>query len=353
MSSETPDLPVRQPRRVLFDELRSLLGRKGPFVTAYLPSATAEERRTSRDAIEAAAEVPDDLRAGLVDLVEGSDDEAAMVAALISFDGESVTRTFPEGPRAPLVEVGHLPRIAPLLEAEQRLLHHMLAIVDSQGLELLTVPRHGDPTIHRVGPAPISQIGRLIADAAKTTGTPLVILSGPDDTIDELHRIVISDVPIETEVRPLDESEGAGVDEVAELVVHEVADKRAKSTVDAVRLWRFEQAHGLAEADAAATIGALADGSARLLLVHDDPDDERQAWFGDDARRLAVDLEHARPIRDGEELLPARISDVLIRSAILQRCPVHVVPKVPESTLPGQMGAVIEPDLSEAMPLDS
>lgn len=88
------------------------------------------------------------------------------------------------------------------------------------------------------------------------------------------------------------------------------------------------------------TMTALSERRCALLLVHDDPADERHAWFGSEPYRIASDMEQATPIDPDEPLLEARLSDVVIRAALVGGFPVHIVPSV-EGTLDDGLGVIL------------
>lgn len=338
-SDASTGLPVRVPMERFFTALRDVLDAPGPYVSFYLTVENDEAVEASLEAVTSASPSGQAATFGrsLIEDVRAADD--AMVVGLLAADGTSFVQRYPEGPAAPLVESGSLPRLAPVIEAEQRLRHHVLAVVSDEGIDVLTFPRHGAATLHRAAPGDDSYAALLIAEAAKQTETPLVLVAAEAERAAELVSRVALDVPIETRVEPVDAD--AGLDEVAERAVQKVASERASEAVQRIRSWKFERSHGLTAGGVLAAIDALRSDDVRLVLVTDDADDQRQAWFGDDPTDVAIDLQNATSL-DGRVgyLRPARLVDVVLRSALLRDIPISVVPNLPDETLMDGIGVV-------------
>ncbi len=355
--------------RRFFGALADILGRPGPFLTCYLPIGDAREVAASRLAVAEAdlsevertfcetllTDFPAEFDASGPDSsgpdssvadAALTDDTAAMVVGVLAGDGVGFSQTYPEGPTSPFIERGHVPRITPLIDAEQRLRHHLLVVVSEDGIDVMTFPRHGAPSMHRASETDRDRQAHLVVESVKATGTRFVLLAGSPAEVDELETLVRGAVPIETIVETVGAAD-LGADAAAWLAdraVVEVATDRARATVETLRTWRFERAHDLGLSDVVDVVQALRSGTARLLLVADDLDDQRQVWIGSDAKDIAIDLEDAQQLEDrAVEFRPVRLVDGLTRSALLQGVPVQIVPAVPDSSLPGGIGAVIDP----------
>ena len=74
------------------------------------------------------------------------------------------------------------------------------------------------------------------------------------------------------------------------------------------------------------TIAALAAGQVATLLVAEDPDDEVDAWFGDDPSRVAVS-EAAGEALGWTALRPGRRREAVVRAAIGTGADVRVIPR--------------------------
>ncbi len=348
-------LPIRRPRTDLTERLRDLLDRPGPFLTVYLDVSPGEPRRTARERLVEAGRGfgPDsapaiDRAAALLDEVGDGD---ALFAAIVDHEGTAVWSGYPDPPRRDLVTIDPLPRLGPLLESEQALCHHLIVTVGNGRVGIVVVPRHGAATEALHEAVDHRSTAALVQIACRASQTRLVILCGADDDLDTLTPMVQVGLDIDTavtEVRTDRVSEAGGsaimpdtdVRAVADAVVRAVADHGARQTVDLLRWWRFHRSHGATEEGVDDSLRALASGRARLVLLHDDPEDRRLAWFGEDGTRLAPDLEHAAPIAPDEGLRQARLPDVVIRGALISGCGIHLVPNV--DVLPDGIGVVLD-----------
>ncbi len=342
-------LPERVPMTEFTGRLRAVVEREGPFLTCYLPVGTFHDLDISRAAI-AASDLPERDRTDIRDLLDEAELRArngqgvdAMVAIVRAADGTTFAEYYPEPIAEALIDVSPLPRLTPVLEAEQRLRHHVLAVISETGLDLMTFPRHGEPTLHSVSETDPDRITHLLAETVKATDTKLVLLAGATDVVSTIRHQLQFDVPIETVVDVLSLHDG-NVDEIGVAAVRLVSNDQAVRTVETLRGWKFERAHGSAPADLVTSIHALRAGNARLLLVNDDMDDQRQVWVGPAATDLAIDLEDASHAIGASDLLAVRMVDGLVRSALLQGVPVQIVPSLPDSTLPGGVGVLVDVD---------
>jgi peptide subunit release factor 1 (eRF1) len=132
---------------------------------------------------------------------------------------------------------------------------------------------------------------------------------------------------------------GTDVDELADEVVKMVATAVAEDSVDLLRTFKQERGqHDLATEGVAATLAALASAQVDTLLVHDDPDDARTAWFGPGPGMVGEDAQTLRDlgVESPEE---GRLVDVAIRAAFTTGAAVRMIPSV-RSVAEG-LGAVL------------
>ena len=113
---------------------------------------------------------------------------------------------------------------------------------------------------------------------------------------------------------------------------------------DAEALWgRFAQERGrgpggLAAEGADATLAALTRSQVEVLLLVDDPDDERGAWFGAALQQVATDRAAVEAM--GESMpVQGRLPDVAVRAALGTSAAVHVVD--PDAGLREGLGALL------------
>ncbi len=337
--------PRRIPRHELRDELRTVLTEPGPYLSVYLnvldhplpPEARVEAALSDLD-------VEEDRHRAIVAAVETeAANDGAMLAAVASASGSVVTATFPDPPGADLVELGTLPRLAPFIEADQSLIHHVIGVIDDSGVSVATVPRQGEPVVESVSGGDMNAAATLIATVARRTDTALVLLCGPSTSLDVIHPAVSRSVPVTCPVARIDSDESNRLDPVGDLasdIVRMTTDQSARKVVEMMRLFRYQASHGAAVDGVVDSLAALADGRGGIVLLHADPADERQAWFGPAFDRIAIDIHDAAPVDATSPLLNARLVDVVLRSAIGQRLPVFVVPALPKDRLADGIGVI-------------
>ena len=337
-------LPVRRPRADYRQQLGSFLEGTGPFLSVYLDVTPGPQRRSARQRLLAALDEQGRLAGLPLDPAQWSaagdalnlvaDDDATLVA-LIDADGRSLVTGYPEPPRCDLVVLDHLPRLGPLLQAEQSLVHHVVAVVDGGALGLATVPRHGEPEHSLLEFTDGATIPPLIQRAARVSQTALVVVCAPETELPWLESQVRAGLPIETSLAavPID---GRDDGDLAADIVVRCATHVAAKTVELIRLWRFHHAHDEAVDGIADAVAAINTGRAGLILVNDDIDDDRRAGFG-----MGPLIEPHPHGTDGTgQLGSARLPDVVIRAGLLTGVPLHVVPSL-DATLADGIGVIL------------
>ena len=167
-----------------------------------------------------------------------------------------------------------------------------------------------------------------MARIAEDVGAELILVTGDTYAVHFMRDHMPH--PHDAKVRLLEEGGGRANDGsegvVSEGVMREVAAAalgKIKKVLD-----EFQEERGQRDRAAdgpQATVEALMMAQVDTLLVHDDPDDDRRAWFGPEPTQLAldrqtlVDLGVAAPAE-------ARLSDVLIRAAVGTGAGVLIVP---------------------------
>ncbi len=353
-------LPRRRPRAEVRRALAELAQGRPPFVSIHLDISQGEQRATAGARLEAARQgldgaTPEQHRV-LDELAVAQDpgDDDACLVALIDADGRALVRTYPVPPRSDVVAVANLPFLGPILQAEQGLTHHLVAVVRHPAqagsgaveVEILAVPRHGDPVATRSAAPDGFALAAVLRDACLASRTRLLVLAAPASDLALLREQVRSHVPVEVEVEavPVD---GLSRDDLSEVVHRITATHTARVTVEMLRLWRFHHSQGEAVTGTADSLAAINTGRAALVLLHDDPADGRQAWFTvDSALAVPAGAPTVTPAPPGGELLAARFSDVAVRSALLRGCPVGIVPTV--ETLDDGIGVVLDDQATAA-----
>lgn len=335
-----------------------MLTEPGPYISAYLNVLDRPLPADMRiDAALSGFDVDAEARARIVEAVTAeAKNEGGMLAVVASATGRVVTATFPDPPIDDVVEQSTVPRLAPFIEADQSLVHHLIAAIDEQGLSLIAYPRHGDPVEESLSGGDLEGAATLIAHVAQRTDTSMVILCGRSQALDQVHPQVVRSVPITCPVTRLDLDPEASTDPMADLaadMVRAVSDRSARRVVEMLRIFRYYAAHGAAVDGVIASVDALRSGHAGILVLNADPDDDRQAWFGPPFERIAIDIEEAAPIDPERPLLNGRLVDVVLRSAVGQHVPVFIVPSLPDDRLADGIGVILKREDAPAVGLDA
>jgi len=113
----------------------------------------------------------------------------------------------------------------------------------------------------------------------------------------------------------------------------------ATETAAVLEKFREEAGEGRRAADGPeATLQALAMSQVGLLLVHEDPDDSRTAWFGPDPGQVGLTSEEVKAM-GVDDPQQARLTDVALRAALGTGADVRVVPSAGGPT--GGLGAIL------------
>lgn len=350
--------PRRVPRSAVRSELRSLIEAPGPYVSLYLDLAASSPADRTEHVLTVLDSLPEvsalqrrAVQAVLECDVGGPDDDVSLLAALVAADGTTVRAAWPDPPKAEIIEITALPRLAPYLEADQMLAHHLVAIIDEGRLDLLAIPRQGEPGSEVLARHDPDEVAAIISQVANDTDTSMVIITGRSPSKEAIADRVRASIPIEVDLLCVpddpDDDPSHHDDNLGDELVHQVADRSARRIVETMRLFRYHQAHSMTVDGIVDTITAVRAGLVSILMMHDDPADERQAWFGPAFNRIAVDFEDAAPIPSDEPLKAGRLIDVLLRSAIGQDIPCLIIPNVPDERLADGIGAILASDAAE------
>lgn len=230
------------------------------------------------------------------------------------------------------------PRVAPLLRWLQQHPAYVLAHVDRGGAALTVVPAGSvegrqltvvgpDDDIRRRHPGggQLSRMRRraedswrhnadVVADAVREeldrVAGDLVLVTGDPRAI-VLMTESLRDAGCRCAIRHLPPGHTAG-DRDRYRRASQAAAAYAADRTAALLMQLTAERKGTAAEGADAVLGILAEGSARLLFVRDDPDDRRLAWFGDNLLCATAD-------RVSGVARPGRLVDVAIRAALLTR----------------------------------
>jgi peptide subunit release factor 1 (eRF1) len=349
----------------------------GPFVTVYLATEPAVEQaaqqselrwKTLRKQLEASG-APEAALEAIDPLVPDAHHQGRTLAVVANATGALLVRQEPEPPARDLGRLASLPSVGPLLEWEQAALTHLVVLADRTGADIVVSTRgddgevqtvdlvsSDDPHLRKSQPGGWSQRryqnraenlwdhnAKAVADQVTALvdehGARLVIVAGDVRALEKLREHLPERVL--GLLREVDGSRAAGtsVDELADEVVKLVSTEVAAETVELLRTFKQERGQqDLATEGTSATLSALAAARVEVLLVHDDPDDARTAWFGPEPGMVA---EQAQTLQDMGVQTPeeGRLVDVAVRAAFTTGAAVRMIPSV-QSVTDG-LGAIL------------
>lgn len=340
----------------------------GPVTSVYLttdgalPQAAAEAAlrwKTLRQHLRNAG--ADESAVAAIDpVVEGAQAVGQCLVALSSPAGLLYTAYLPRLPDRDHGSTGPLPHVVPLLAQTQRLLPHLVVVIDRLGAEMIAV-LPDRPDLHtavtgdelhvtRSAPGGWSQRrfqqraenrweanAREVADAvtrlADATAPRLVVVSGDVRAVQLLRTqlpVRVSDLvhEVQGDYSSLEEA----LSRSQELVAAVADDDTALLLAD----YRRERGSGgLAAAGPDPTLDALHAGQVETLLLDPQALQGRTAWFGPDGHQVGGSQQglQARGVAGPR---PAPLGDVAVRAAVGTAAAVHIVP--PGTLEPGDGG---------------
>jgi hypothetical protein len=358
-------------------DIAAVFDAPGPFVTVYLGTEPAVEHaaqqsglrwKTLRKQLEADG-APEAALEAIDPLVPDAHHEGRTLAVVANATGALLVHHEPEPPTRDFGRLSSLPSVGPLLEWAQGALTHLVVLADRAGADIVVstpggkdevqtvgLPSGDQPHLRKTHPGGWSQRryqtraenlwdrnAKEVAD--QVTGlvdehdVRLVLVAGDVRALEKLRQHLPERVA--GLVREIEggRAPGTDLDELADEVVKLVATTVAEDSVALLRTFKQERGqHDLATDGVAATLAALASAQVDTLLVHDDPDDTRTAWFGPGPGMVAEDSQTLRDLGvDRPE--EGRLVDVAIRAAFTTGASVRIIPSV-QSVADG-LGAVL------------
>jgi Bacterial archaeo-eukaryotic release factor family 2 len=359
-------------------EIARLFEAPGPFLSMYLATESDVENAAQRVALRwknlrgelVDAGVPEGTLEAIDPLVEGSHKAGATLAVIAAADGVVYAGNLPHPPpREWIVRQESLPDVVPLLAWTQSLVPHVAVLTSRAHADLaarvaeepertqgLQVEGDRSPHLSRTAPGGWSQpryqhrsevlwernageVAEVLARMVDRVRPRFVALAG-DVRACELLREQ-SPKRVQELLREVGGELGS-IDEVLGRA-EELARQTAEADTGAL-LEEFEQERGQRDraADGAdATLEALARHQVRVLLLRDDPDDQRTAWFGEAPGQVAARRETL--LAEGVPVpVQGRLADVATRAALGTGAEVRVLGPEADGRGPsGGVGAVL------------
>jgi hypothetical protein len=345
-------------------EIAKLYTTHGPFVSVYLNAPIAVENAAQRLEMT--------WRSARRELADGGVDEVTLDAlepAILDdrTEGNSVvafathgsvlySRRLPEELGRELVLQAPLPYVTPLLSWRQTRVPHVVVLTDRAGAEILAYVDESEPVvseevegshdvIRRVQPGGWSQrryqqraldswegnaaeICEEIERVARGVAAEAILVGGDVHAVRLIQEHLPE--PLKPLVTVLERGGGRAADGGAEFTAADIMDKLAEVALARLQVvldeFQEERGQGDRATDGIArTVEALRKAQVGTLLLHDDPDDTRTLWFGDDPSLVALRRDELTGL-GVERPEEGRLADVLVRAAVGTGAEVVVVP---------------------------
>ncbi|MDQ3946082.1 MAG: hypothetical protein M3357_13210 [Actinomycetota bacterium] len=353
-------------------ELAGLLGASGPFVTVYLNTEPAVENAAQRNELrwndlrqqlEEQGAPPAALEA-IDPLVPAAHTEGRTLVVVAGAGGLLLARHEPEPVAADLGRVAALPSLGPLLEWTQAAVPHVIVLADRVGADLVGVGGGGEDVLASVGPSNghdprirkskpggwsqrryqdraevaweerAGEVAERVAAMVDDLDARLVVVAGDVRAVQLLREELPAEVAALVQEVDGSRAVDGGVDQLAEDVVRLTATVAAADTTECLRRWKEETGREAAGVEGTGPVmAALRESRVDVLLVHDDPADQRAGWFLREAGMPAEGPAVLGELNVGEEPESARLVDVAIFAALRTGAGVRIVPSVPQDGL--------------------
>ena len=356
-------------------DLARLTSVEGPFLSLYLPLEPEVERASQKSQAtwKAARQGLEELGvpAAPLDAIDGlvpdAHQQGRCLAVIANGSGVLHVEHGPEAPPTTRFTWAPLPSLGPILEWRQLQPPHLLVLVDRTGADLVAFAGEesldrreagtvDDDPIRKVKPGGWSQrryqeraentwehnaeaVVDELSRMAKQFDARLIVAAGDVRALELLE----GDLPKELAERFTVVSGGraAGTDKEATL---EEARRQVEILVDQETgrvLDRFREEVGqrdLAVKGTDNTLEALSKAQVDTLLVHDDPEDDRPAFFTSEPIPVAATESRLEEL-GVEPRTEGRLIDVVVRAALGTGATVRVIPS--ESGVADNVGALL------------
>jgi hypothetical protein len=345
---------------------------EGQYATVYLTTDAAVENAAQRNETRwkgvrralADAGAPDDVLGDIDPLIADAHHEGATLAVVANAARGIVTVDHLQSPpRGDAYRWAPLPWVGPIIEARQSAVPHIMVTADRKGADIVVV-RPGRPDVEReaggnVDPLAKSapggwsqrryqqraensweenagEVASELTNLVERSGARLVTATGDVRALQFLREHLPDHIDALLELVEGDTSElAASTVRLVDTIV--AADTRAL-------IQKFKEERGQTDRAAdgvAATVSALNSAQVDVLLVHDDPDDDRSLWFGDDPVTPIPIATSPTDLKDlgVDSPTEGRLVDVLVRAAAGTGASVRIVPKAGGPT--ESVGAVL------------
>jgi len=341
--------------------LRNLFEGQGPYASLYLTTearvenagiVTQQRWGPLRERLQAAG-ATDDILAPVDAIVPDAHRSGACLAIVANPGTDPHVEFGDEAPARDIARWDSLPVVAPLVKWRKSKPTFVVVRADRRGADVTsvradrtesseTVTGPADEPIRKVAPGGLSQhryqqraentwerhardIADVVRHAAEDVDAELVVVAGDVRAVGLLEGHLPAATAALIEHVPGGRARDGSDEETAAWIRRWVATAEARTTVSVLERFREERGqHDRAVDGPRDTLRALRAGQVDLLLVHDDWDDERRAFFAKDFG--VVSLERTDPMFDGVPAQDARLVDVASGAALATDADVRIVP---------------------------
>lgn len=343
------------------DDLVAIADRAGPFATVWVERAGTGEwgaqadQTAGNDAMSVLADAgaPEQACGAIATALDGVEPSARGAVVVADASEVLLVEALPEPPRAQIARWSQLPSLSAVLEHRQSLIRAIVVLADRAGADIVVHGPGGDELsssvegedypITKSAPGGWSQsryqqraedsweqnagaVAERVGEIATRLSPDLVVVGGDVRAVelvqerlpDELRAMARTIVP----GRAADGSEEQRDDEIVRLTNTAIAE-------DTVALLQaFQDLSGQAARAANgpdAVLAALQKSQVEVLLVHDDADDDRTAWFAAEAGMVAMTNDEASAL-GASEPVEARLIDVAVNAALRTGAAIRIVP---------------------------
>jgi hypothetical protein len=304
-------------------------------------------------AADSSGTMPEEVLTALGDAISASFPDAAGLVAVADATGVQLVETLPQAPRAEIARVHELPALAPVIEHRQGTIASVLVVTDRHGADVLwsgtdhdgvTHVEGGDGPIRKVHAGGWSQerfqrraentweqtaveVAAAVQRVADRVQPRVITVAGDVRMVQLLRQHLPGELSRLLRDVPGGRSED-GSDEVRDDAIRRwVRTAVAEDTVALLQLFEQERGQNDRAADGpAATLAALREARVDVLLVHEDADDSRLAYFlDDDPTQVSEDLHLIAALGQGRPR-QGRLIDVAMRAALATGAGIRIVP---------------------------
>jgi hypothetical protein len=356
------------------DDLVEMGLRPGPFLTVVLATEAGIENASQQNQLRwrgmrdelAAGGTPEPALAAVDPLVPDAHQAGGTLVAIATADGLLHESHWPGLPFRELARWERLPVLAPLLDLRQSSPAYLKVVVDRHGADVTAVHQQAgerteavDNDLHHarkvaaggwsqrryqeraegVWESNAKEVADIVARLADRVGAGLVAVAGDVRAVqllkDSLPERLAGVVHVLDGSRATDGAPDVDADQL------QAALASVSAHDDDLLIEKLLEEHGQGDRAAVgvdATVAALAQAQVQVLLLHDDPDDDRTAWFGPDPTAVSLspgDLGDLG-VADPEQ---GRLADVLLRSALGTGAGMRMVPAT--ERIPGGVGGIL------------